>query len=184
LGSQLIKPKPRFETVALVHLDAAYNLARWLLRDQHAAQDAVQEAYLRAFKYYDMFRGGDIRPWLLGIVRNTCYTWLKQHSRHKEDIEFDEERDGGSFGVMHETPENNPESLLLTKQEGAQINQAISGLPAIFREVLILRELEEMSYEDIAAVANIPLGTVMSRLSRARAMLRISLKNKTGREGL
>jgi len=174
----LIKPKPHFETVALAHLDAAYNLARWLLRDQHAAQDVVQEAYLRALKYYDTFRGGDIRPWLLSIVRNTCYTWLKQRSLRKGDVEFDEENDSESFVAMYEIPENNPEVLLLKKQEGEQVNQAISGLPVTFREVLILREIEGMSYEDIATVTNIPLGTVMSRLSRARAMLRISLKNK------
>lgn len=188
LGSNLIKPKPRFETVALVHLDAAYNLARWLVRDQHAAQDMVQEAYLRALKYYDTFRGGDhggdIRPWLLGIVRNTCYTWLKQHSQRKEDVEFDEERDGGYFELMYEAGDSNPESLLLKKQEGTQVNLAISRLPAAFREVLILRELEELSYEDIAAVADIPLGTVMSRLSRARAMLRTSLKSEIDRKGL
>ena len=180
----MIKPKPRFEAVALAHLDASYTLARWLVRDQHAAQDVVQEAYLRALRYYDTFRGGEIRPWLLCIVRNTCYTWLKQQGQRKDDVEFDEERDGENLELTYGISGNDPESLLLHKQESAKVNQAIETLPAVFREVLILRELEEMSYEDIAAVADIPLGTVMSRLSRARAMLRVALVRTTELEGL
>lgn len=172
----MIKPKPRFDAVALVYLDAAFNLARWLVRDPHAAQDVVQEAYLRGLKYYETFRGDDIKPWLLGIVRNTCYTWLKQHSLHKENVEFDESRDGDHLDPIYFQSENNPESLLMRKQEKNLINVAIDGLPPQFREVLILRELEELSYEDIAAVTDIPLGTVMSRLSRARSMLRTVLK--------
>ena len=176
----LIKPKPRFEVAALAHLDASYNLARWLVRDPHAAQDAVQEAYLRALRYYDSFRGDDMRPWLLGIVRNTCYTWLKQHSQRRDDVEFDDERDG--VVSADEPSASNPEALLVRKQTGEQVNRAIDVLPAVFREVLILRELEELSYEDIAAVADIPLGTVMSRLARARAMLRTSLRQQTDRE--
>ena len=171
----MINPKPRFEAVALIHLDATYNLARWLVRDPHIAQDMVQEAYLRALKYYATFRGGDIRPWLLSIVRNTCYTWLQQDSQRRYDVDFNEERDSENMSLFNVQGESNPETLLLCKQEDAKVNSAINALPAIFREVLILRELEELSYEDIAIVANIPPGTVMSRLARARAMLRNSL---------
>lgn len=166
----------RFEAAVLPHLNAAYNLARWLLRDEQSAQDVVQEAYLRAFKFFDGFRGGDARPWLLGIVRNACFTWLGQSGRNH--VEFDEERDS-------EAPEqasNNPQQLLERKLERAQVNAAIATLSPLFREVLILRELEELSYEEIAQVIDIPVGTVMSRLSRARAMLRAAL-TPTGKEG-
>lgn len=163
----------RFEAAVLPHLDAAYNLARWLLRDEQSAQDVVQESYLRAFKFFDGFRGGDARPWLLGIVRNACFTWLGQSGR--DQVEFDEERDTGSLDPSLETAAGNPERLLERKLERAQVNAAIATLPPMFREVLILRELEELSYDEIAQVAGIPVGTVMSRLSRARAMLRAAL---------
>jgi RNA polymerase sigma factor (sigma-70 family) len=172
----LIERKPRFDTVALTHLDAAYNLARWLVRDEHVAQDMVQDAYLRALKYYDGFRGGDdIRPWLMRIVRNTCYTWLQSSKRDEDRIEFDEERDSGTYESVFDRADSNPEAVLLRKQEGERVNLAISALPPAFREVLVLRELEEFSYDEIAAVVSIPAGTVMSRLARARAMLRKEL---------
>ena len=165
----------RFEAAALPHLDAAYNLARWLLRDEQSARDVVQEACLRAFRYFDGFRGGDARPWLLGIVRNTCFTWLQASGREADHLEFDEERDSGQtlpgFGGAGGTPE----SLLLEKLEAGRINGAIGKLPPVFREVLILREMEDMSYEEIAQVAGIPVGTVMSRLARARGLLRTAL---------
>lgn len=163
----------RFEAAVLPHLDAAYNLARWLLRDEQSARDVVQEAYLRAFKFFDGFRGGDARPWLLGIVRNACFDWLGDKSR--DHVEFDEERDSGALDPALERAGNDPQHLLHRKLERAQVNAAIATLPPLFREVLILRELEELSYEEIALVAGIPVGTVMSRLSRARAMLRAAL---------
>lgn len=163
----------RFEAVVLPHLDAAYNLARWLLRDEHSAQDVVQESYLRAFRFFDGLRGGDARPWLLGIVRNACFTWLGQSGR--DHVEFDEERDTGSLDPGLDPAAGNPERLLERKLERAQVNAAIATLPPLFREVLILRELEQLSYDEIAQVAGIPAGTVMSRLSRARAMLRAAL---------
>lgn len=172
----MIQRKPRFDAIALTHLDAAYNLARWLVRDEHVAQDMVQEAYLRALKFYDGFRGGsDIRPWLLKIVRNTCYTWLQGSKRDDDQVEFDEERDSSMYEAISDRADNNPEALLLRKQEGERVNLAISVLPPAFREILVLRELEELSYEEIAAVLSIPAGTVMSRLARARAMLRKEL---------
>jgi RNA polymerase sigma-70 factor (ECF subfamily) len=163
----------RFEAAVLPHLDAAFNLARWLLRDEQSAQDVVQEAYLRAFRFFDGFRGGDARPWLLGIVRNACFTWLGERGR--DHVEFDEERDSGELDHESGQAANDPQRRLECKLERAQVNAAIATLPPLFREVLILRELEELSYDAIAQVTNIPVGTVMSRLSRARAMLRAAL---------
>lgn len=178
----MIQRAQGFEAVALTHLNAVYNLARWLVRDEHVAQDMVQEAYLRALKFRDGFRGDDMRPWLLGIVRNTCYTWLKNNRHGKEQVEFDEERDSGAYESAVGRAENNPEALLLRKQEAQYVNQAINALPPVFREVLVLRELEELSYEEIAMVVAIPAGTVMSRLARARAMLRTELNRTTSEE--
>lgn len=163
----------RFEAAVLPHLDAAYNLARWLLRNDQSAQDVVQEAYLRALRFFDGFRGGDARPWLLGIVRNECFTWLRVNTR--DHVEFDEERDSGAIDAAVEPAAGDPQRLLERKLERAQVNAAIASLPPLFREVLILREIVELSYEEIAKVAGIPAGTVMSRLSRARALLRAAL---------
>jgi RNA polymerase sigma factor (sigma-70 family) len=157
------------------HLNAAYNLARWLLRNDQDARDVVQEAYLRAFRFFDGLRDGNTRPWLLGIVRNACYTWLSDSGRRSEHVEFDEERDGLEHVSDNGYSDNNPEHLLLQKTETARIDAAIEKLPFVFREVLILREFEEMSYEEISQVAVIPVGTVMSRLARARGMLRAAL---------
>jgi len=165
----------RFEAAALPHLNAAFNLARWLLRDDQNARDVVQEAYLRAFRFFDGFRGGDARPWLLGIVRNACYTWLHDSGRSAQDVQFDEERDSQPQEPGFAGAGDNPERLLLQKLESARIDAAIESLPLVFREVLILREIEEMTYEEISQVAAIPLGTVMSRLARARGMLRAAL---------
>jgi len=163
----------RFEAAVLPHLDAAYNLARWLLRDEQSAQDVVQEAYLRAFRFFDSFRGGDARPWLLSIVRNSCFTWLRERGR--DHLEFDEERDSDQRDpALHEAAES-PERLLERKLERSQVNTAIATLPPLFREVLVLREIEALSYEEIAQIVGIPAGTVMSRLSRARSMLRTAL---------
>lgn len=164
----------RFEAAVLPHLDAAYNLARWLLRDEQSAQDVVQEAYLRAFRFFDGFRGDqDARPWLLGIVRNSCFTWLRERGR--EPVEFDEERDSDQRDPALYEATDGPERLLERKLERAQVNAAVATLTPLFREVLILREIEAMSYDEIAQVMGIPVGTVMSRLSRARSMLRTAL---------
>ena len=165
----------RFEAATLPHLDAAYNLARWLLHDDQGAQDVVQEAYLRGLQYFNSFRGGDARPWLLGIVRNCCYTWLKERGHGVVQLEFDEERDSGPDHPAPGTTSQNPEQLLMRMQDSERINRAIEGLPLVFREVIVLRELEELSYEQIAETVAIPLGTVMSRLARARALLRALL---------
>jgi len=169
----------RFEAAALPHLPAAYNLARWLLRDDRQAEDAVQEACLRAFRFFDDLRGKDARPWLLGIVRNACYDWMRQHRHLADQVEFDELRDSGidESGVGSSAfGGGDPATLWEQRATGQRVDAAIEALAPAFREVIVLRELEELSYEDIARIAGIPIGTVMSRLSRARALLRAALR--------
>jgi RNA polymerase sigma-70 factor, ECF subfamily len=167
----------RFEEVALPHLDAAYNLARWLTRNNHDAEDVVQEAYLRAFRFFDSFRGDQARPWLMTIVRNTCYTWFQQNRPQEIAYSFEDEIDSstGSIASLGES-DDNPESLLLRQDQKQIINRALESLPLPFREILVLRELEDLSYKEIAAIADIPIGTVMSRLARGRKLLLESLK--------
>lgn len=162
-----------FEEAVLPHLDAAYNLARWLMRNEHDAQDMVQEAYLRAFRFFGGFHGTDARAWLLTIVRNTCYTWLKRKQSPEFSCDFEE-------AVMtKESDEPDPESSHELKVQAQLVNEAIEKLPVEFREVVILRELEELSYKEIAAITGIPIGTVMSRLSRARKRLLVYLRGAT-----
>ena len=153
----------------LSHLNAAYNLARWLTRNNADAEDLVQEAYLRAIKHFSSFHGGDSRPWLLAIARNTFYTLLQQNRAPEQRIPFDEE--------IHSAEENhpNPEVLLLQKANNQLVRQAIEELPPEFREVIVLRELEGLSYKQIADVTETPFGTVMSRLARARKRLEQNL---------
>jgi RNA polymerase sigma-70 factor, ECF subfamily len=160
------KHMPNFEELLLPHLNAAHNLARWLTRNTQDAEDVVQEAYLRAFRFSGGFRGGNARTWLLKIVRNTCYTWLHQNRAQQVTDPFDEQ-------VHTEAAESqDPETLLLRKAEGQLLNQALEELPTVFREVLVLLEIEGLSYKEIAEVLGIPIGTVMSRLARARHRLR------------
>ena len=159
----------RFEQSIMPHMNAAYNLARWLAGNDPDAQDVVQEAYLRAFKFFSGFRGGDSRSWLLRIVRNSFYDWLKRNRRADAgtDFEFDEEL----HGRADET--GTPDAVLLEKADRELLHEAIAELPLEFREILVLRELEGFSYKEIADVADVPLGTVMSRLARAREHLRM-----------
>ena len=156
----------RFEQSILPHLDAAYNLARWLTRNEQDAEDMAQESYLRAFKFFDGFRGTDARAWLLAIVRNTCYTWLQQNRGRETMASFDEE--------IHsiENEASNPAKLVLKSDDREMLKEALEELPVEFREVVVLRDLEELSYKQVAEIANIPLGTVMSRLARARERLK------------
>jgi len=163
----------RFEESILPHMDAAYNLARWLARSDFDAQDIVQEAYLRAFRFFAGFRGNDGRPWLLRIVRNTFYSWLEKNRRGEATIPADETEDIGSEDAI-------PEKLLIREADSKLLHQAIEELPIEFREVLVMRELEGMSYKEIADVAGLPIGTVMSRLARARRMLRQRLAEHPG----
>jgi len=159
-------PLPSFEQAVLPHLDAAYNLARWLTRNERDAEDVVQESYLRAFRFFAGFRGGDARAWLMRIVRNTCYTWLHANRPLQEATEFDETL------FSPDSPSPNPEEAVLRNDRGALVRKALEALPANFREVLILRELEGLSYKEIADITGMPAGTVMSSLSRARDRLR------------
>jgi RNA polymerase sigma-70 factor (ECF subfamily) len=165
----------RFELSVLPHMAAAYNLARWLTRNDHDAEDVVQEAYLRAYRFFDGFHGGDGRTWLLAIVRNTCYTWLQQNRKPSIELEDDlPEPDSGR---------SNPEALLLRSLDSESLRQALDDLPVEFREAIVLRELEGMSYKEIGAVAGIPLGTVMSRLARARSRLEKALVGRARQGG-
>ncbi|MDX6574398.1 MAG: hypothetical protein QOE96_351 [Blastocatellia bacterium] len=154
-----------FETAVLPHLDAAYNLARWLTRNDADAEDVVQEAYLRAFRFFAGFHGEDGRAWLLGIVRNTTYTWMQRNRSPELNMPLDDEL------VEVKSNDLGPEALLLQKADARILRQALEELPLEFREVLVLRELEEMSYKQIAVMADLPIGTVMSRLARARKRL-------------
>ena len=158
--------RERFEQTLLSHLDAAYNLARWLTRDDHDAEDLVQAAYLRALKYFGGFRGANSRAWLLTIVRNTCYTWIEQKRARGQETAFDEEIHGVESSAM------GPASGVLREEDEQSVRRAVEDLPAELREVVVLRELEGLSYKEIAAIAGIPMGTVMSRLARARDRLR------------
>jgi RNA polymerase sigma-70 factor (ECF subfamily) len=161
-----------FERAFLPHLDAAYNLARWLTGNNHDAEDLAQESYLRALKAFDGFHGANSRAWLLMIVRNTCYSWFHQNRSRELTIVFEEEihRDESDAG--------NPETLLLEKIDKQLLQEALGKLPLEFREALILRELEGLSYKEIADVAGIPAGTVMSRLARARKHLQRCLTHR------
>jgi RNA polymerase sigma factor (sigma-70 family) len=158
-----------FEQVVLPHLDAAYNLARWLVRNNHDAEDIVQEAYLRAFRFFGGFHGGNARAWLLKIVRNTSYTFLETNRPVDLGVEFDEK--------IHtpDVAQPDAEAALLQAVESRTLRDALEQLPVQFREILILRELEGMSYKEIAAITEVPIGTVMSGLARARAQLKKSL---------
>ena len=148
------------------HLDAAYNLARWLMRNEAEADDSVQEAYLRAISHFAGFRGGDGRAWLLMIVRNTCYSRLTRRSASGRSTNFDE---AVHSAAARQSP--NPETVLLLAERTELVSKELAELPEEYREVLVLRELEQLSYREIASVVEIPLGTVMSRLSRARQQL-------------
>jgi RNA polymerase sigma factor (sigma-70 family) len=164
-----------FAQIALPHLDAAFNLARWLTRDHHFAEDVVQEAYLRAFKFIGTFRGGDGKAWLLTIVRNTFLSLRKQNHPEHPHEPFDE--DVHDVPVEAGTQSGDPQALLIRNADGRLVGEAMEALPAQFREVLVLREIEELSYKEIAMVTNMPIGTVMSRLARARALLRGQLEH-------
>lgn len=167
--------RQRFETLLLPHLSAAYNLARWLVHKDADAQDIVQEAFLRAFRYFESFHGGNERAWLLGIVRNTCYDWFKQHHQQALHASYEDELHG-HLHIDGQTTHGNPETILAQHDDVRQLNQALSNLPLEFREVVVLRDLEGLSYKEIAVLIDIPLGTVMSRLARGRKQLAMHLQ--------
>lgn len=172
---------PQFEQTILPHFDAAYNLARWIMGNDQDAEDRVQEAYLRAFQYFVSFQGGDSRGWLLTIVRNTCYTWLQHNRAQLSAVELDDEI------TEVESASNSPEAALQLQVNHILVKKAMEMLPVEFRELIVLRELEGMSYKEIAGVAGVPIGTVMSRLARARQQLRrclLTLEYEEGSNGL
>jgi RNA polymerase sigma-70 factor (ECF subfamily) len=169
-----------FEALLLPHLDAAYNLARWLTRNDQNAEDLVQMAYLRAFKFFDSFHGVDARAWLLTILRNAYFTSLRDNRHENADTSFDEDipieatqqAELSSYGVG-----NSPENVLASKDTARVVNQALENLPPAFREVIVLKEIDDLSYKEIAEIAGIPIGTVMSRLARGRKLLSDLLKH-------
>jgi RNA polymerase sigma factor (sigma-70 family) len=156
----------RFEEQVSPHLKSAYNLARWLTRNHEDAEDVVQEAFLRAFSGVENLRGEDAKPWLLTIVRNTSLTWMKRNRNAAATIGLEEQVEDPS------EPSPDPEETLLISCDREQVRKALEQLPSDFREAIVLRELEGLSYKEIATTVGVPLGTVMSRLSRGREWLR------------
>jgi RNA polymerase sigma-70 factor, ECF subfamily len=165
-----------FDEVVLPHLDAAYRLAHWLMRNEHDAEDVVQEASLRAFRYFRTFAGGNGRAWFLRIVRNICFDRRDRFQPGTDS--FDEEQHSGA------QPASDPETLLLQTDDVKLIGRALRNVPDRFRELLVLRELEDLTYREMADVMGVPIGTVMSGLSRARQALRGALNNELKRSGL
>jgi RNA polymerase sigma-70 factor (ECF subfamily) len=164
-------PAQRFREAALPHLDAIYTLARYLLRDPADAEDATQECYLRALRHFDTFRGNDIKPWLFAILRNICNAEFRRRARvtlYDVNAETDNE---ATVPIWQEEPES-PETGMSRRSDTYTIQRMVAGLPEAFREVIVLREIEGLSYREIADIINAPIGTVMSRLARARATLR------------
>jgi RNA polymerase sigma-70 factor (ECF subfamily) len=165
--------RERFERLMLPHLDAAYGLARCLTRNDELAEDAVQDAYLRAFRFFGSLRGDDGRPWLLRIVRNACYELQQREQLAGETEDFDEDRHDGEMaaaGAVIVLPVN-PEAAAIARADGKLVRECLSALPREFREALVLREIEGCSYKEIAVIVGAPIGTVMSRLARARRLL-------------
>lgn len=177
----------RFEDVVLPHLDAAYNLARWLTRSSQDAEDLVQMAFVRAFRFYGGFRGDNARSWLLTIVRHAYYTSQRDSRNVREDVEFDEAVHGAEAEVAAAACfiGANPEATQSGRDVKAAVNAALEQLPQVFREVVVLKDIEELSYREIADVVGIPVGTVMSRLARGRRLLRalLSATHADGRDG-
>jgi RNA polymerase sigma-70 factor, ECF subfamily len=179
----------RFRDVMLPHLDAAHNLARFLCRDADAAQDIVQEAYLRAYRSFASYRGGGDRAWILSIVRNCCHDWWSDFRRTRVIEPLDEAAEFGTDVDGDPAPrerrvlprsEETPETSLLERTEAAQVRRHLEAMPEPFREILILRELEDLSYREIAEVTATPIGTVMSRLARARKLFQAAWERSTG----
>lgn len=166
-----IHHRSRFEEATLVHLDAAYNLARWLTRDATDAEDVVQEAYLRAFKFFDGFRGGDSRSWILRIVRNTCYTWLQKNRPSETAVELNED--------LHEAQTGDPEMRMVEIADRQLLKGLLERIPTEFREVVVMRDIEGLSYREISVITELPLGTVMSRLARGRKRLKDTAADQT-----
>ena len=162
-----------FKDTIMPHLDAAYNLSRWLTRNEHDAEDIVQDAFVRAYSYFGSFSGNNAKAWLLAIVRNTFYTW-HQKKQIRQSVEADEEVMVSDRFVSEQTPDKAMEA----KEMQREVRAALDFLPLEFREVIVLREMESYTYKEIAALLDIPIGTVMSRIARGRDMLRSLLANQ------
>jgi RNA polymerase sigma-70 factor, ECF subfamily len=172
-------PLARFEKGVLPHLDAAYNLARWLTRNDQDAQDVVQEAMVRAFRFHERQEVDNPRAWLLAIVRNSAWTWLEKN-RPAEIVAIEDVPGAAAEAEasLVATNDANPEVILLQSAQAKLVNQALEELPAAFREIVVLRELEDLSYKEIATIAGVPIGTVMSRLARGRDLLRRAIEKR------
>jgi RNA polymerase sigma-70 factor, ECF subfamily len=171
------RQRSRFESVVLPHLDAAYSLARWLTRNDADAADVVQEATLRAFRYFDTYREGDARSWILRIVRRTCYSWLERN-RPADVVPLDDEAMLDDGDPHWPAAAADTEALLHRRSDLRRLDVLIEALPAPLREVIVLREFHELGYREIAAITAVPIGTVMSRLHRARSALRRAWEGK------
>lgn len=161
----------RFRETALPHLDAVYTLARYMLRDPSDAEDAVQECYLRALQHFDTFRGSEVKPWLFAILRNVCYFEYGRRSRAPDDVNWAPDEWEAALPLWRE-PQDTPETETERKSDVEIIRALVAALPDVFRDAIVMRELDDLSYREIAAIVGAPIGTVMSRLARGRAMLR------------
>ncbi len=169
--------RAQFEQTMLPHLNAAFNLARWLINNDQDAEDVVQESYLRAYKYFSSYQGGNSRAWLLTIVRNACYTWLHENRAQELTVELNDELSTVAVNG------DDLEQRLQIKSDRQAVIGALEALPAAYRELIVMRELEAMSYKEIASIAAVPIGTVMSRLARARRQLKAGLGQRIREEG-
>jgi RNA polymerase sigma-70 factor (ECF subfamily) len=175
----------RFEELILPYLDDAYNLARWLTRNSDDADDIVQEAYLRGLRFFNAAENTNPRAWILTIVRNTFYTWIRaKRVRAAEPLgtAFAEDPDAEGGSELWDPDQATPEAVLARKSEDEALRSLIEALPPKFREALVLREMEELSYQEIATITDVPIGTVMSRLSRARSLLQSAWRDYEGKE--
>jgi RNA polymerase sigma-70 factor, ECF subfamily len=169
----------RFRDAALPHLDDAFTLARYLMRNAADAEDAVQECYLRALRHFDSYRGPAMKPWLLAILRNVCNAEFARRGKQTPVDDLDDESAAEELPMWQE-PQASPEAVLLRQQDGDTIRRLVAALPQPFREAIVLREVNDLSYTEIAQVAGVPVGTVMSRLARARSMLRAAWNGAEG----
>jgi RNA polymerase sigma factor (sigma-70 family) len=175
-----------FQAAALPHLDDVYTLARYLMRNTQDAEDAVQECYLRALRHFDSYRGPAMKPWLLAILRNVCNAEFARRSKEEVPTDYTQEETLAEEMPMWQEPQASPEKMIVRRQDTATIRRLVAELPEPFREAIVLREMNNLSYQEIAQVAGVPVGTVMSRLARGRAMLRAAwnaAENATTRSG-
>lgn len=170
----------RFRDAALPHLDDVFTLARYLMRNPADAEDAVQECYLRALRHFDSYRGPAMKPWLLAILRNVCNAEFARRGKQEIATDFGEDESTAEELPMWQDPTSTPETAIVRRQEDDTIRRLVAGLPQPFREAIVLREINDLSYQEIAEVAGVPVGTVMSRLARARSMLRTAWNGAEG----